>query len=331
MKNPTPKLSMIVPLALLLALILIVYFSSCSKPNRGDIVREHIKAVNNDDVKKNLTFFADDIVFEMAAPEQYRQFSGKFTGKDQLRNLMEWDVTNNARLTINDMKVDGNTVIVKLTEKNEGWRLLGIEERPFTATYKFRGRLLEKVKLEFSLDNAKLLGEKFKPFAEWASKEHPQEFNKMATSGYSAEGARFYLSLAKEWRDKTLTERLSVEQELIKLENEWAEAWVKSDIAFHDRIMADDYTWTAPQGFVMTKADDLTLIKSGQDVITLWVLADMKVRIYGDAAVVTGRDTIKETYKGKDVSGQNRWTHTWVKRDGRWQCVAGHSSEIAQK
>lgn len=52
----------------------------------------------------------------------------KLSGKDQLRNLMESDVVNKARLTIIDMKVEGNTVIVKLTEKNEGYRLLGFEE-----------------------------------------------------------------------------------------------------------------------------------------------------------------------------------------------------------
>jgi len=127
------------------------------------------------------------------------------------------------------------------------------------------------------------------------------------------------------------TQTESVEQELIKLENEWAEAWVKSDVAFHDRIMADDYTWTSPWGFVVTKADNLALVKSGDSAITSWVLSEMKVRVYGDAAVVTGRDSIKETWKGKDVSGQNRWTHIWIKRAGKWQCVAAHSSLIAQK
>jgi len=127
------------------------------------------------------------------------------------------------------------------------------------------------------------------------------------------------------------TQTESVEQELIKLENEWAEAWVKSDVAFFDRIMADDYTWTSPWGEVFTKAHNLALIKSREDVITSWVVAEMKVRVYGDAAVVSGFDTVKETYKGEDVSGQNRFTHTWVKLAGRWQCVAGHNSEIAQK
>ena len=120
MKRSILKCSMTTPLPLLLSLILIACFSSCSKPNLGDIVREHIKAVNNDDVKKNLTFFTDDIVFEI--------YDVKLSGKDQLRGLMESDVVNKARLTIIDMKVEGNTVIVKLTEKNEGYRLLGIEE-----------------------------------------------------------------------------------------------------------------------------------------------------------------------------------------------------------
>ncbi len=195
MKSSILKFSMTVPLPLLLSLILIACFSACSKPNLGDIVREHIMAVNNDDVEKNLTLFTDDIVFEI--------YDVKLSGKDQLRNLMESDVVNKARLTIIDMKVEGNTVIVKLTEKNEGYRLLGFEEPPFMSIYRFRGRLLEKVKLESSPQSAKLWDEKFKPFAEWASKEHPQEFSKEEKGGYTAENARLILSLLQEWRDKT--------------------------------------------------------------------------------------------------------------------------------
>jgi hypothetical protein len=196
MKSPDLRFSITIPLPLLLALILITCFSSCSKPNLGDIVREHIKAGNNDDVKKNLTFFTDDIVFEIFD-------NVKISGKDQLRGLMESDAVNKARLTIHDIKVEGDTVIVKLTEKNEGNRLLGIEESSFMAIYNFRGRLLEKVKLEGTPEGAKLYDEKYKLFAEWASKVHPQEFEKQETGGYTAENLRVCLSLLQEWRDKT--------------------------------------------------------------------------------------------------------------------------------
>jgi ketosteroid isomerase-like protein len=61
------------------------------------------------------------------------------------------------------------------------------------------------------------------------------------------------------------------------------------------------------------------------------VTDDMKARIYGDAAVVTGRSTIKGTLKGTNISGQERSTDTWIKREGRWICAASHSSAIAQK
>jgi len=129
------------------------------------------------------------------------------------------------------------------------------------------------------------------------------------------------------------TQTESVEQELIKLENEWADAWAKQDVAFFERIEADDYTYTSPSGEVWTKAKDLVFVKSlkpGEGVHSQ-IIAEMKVRVYGDTAVVTGHCAVKEMYKGQDVSGQERWTHTWIKRSGRWQCVAAHSSEIAQK
>jgi len=289
----------------------------------ADIVREHIKAVNNDDIAKNLAFFTDDGVFEPDA-------ATKLSGKAQVRNLMEWDVVNKARLSVKDLKVKGNTVIAELTERNEGWRLLGIDV-PYTATYEFRGRQLRRVKLEFSPDSWKMFEDKFEPFAEWAKQAHPEEYQRMSEAGYSAEGARLFLSLAKEWRDKASTETGSSEQELIKLENEWAEAWVKSDVAFQDRITADDYTWISDWGDVFTKADNIAVLKSGDGVIESWVLTEMKVRVYGDAAVVTGLSTIKETFKGQDISGQERWTHSWIRLDGRWQCVAAQSSEISKK
>jgi len=142
------------------------------------------------------------------------------------------------------------------------------------------------------------------------------------------------LTFAVQAQNPAQTKTGGVEQELIRLENEWAEAWRKGDVAFFERIEADDYTWTSPWGEVWTKARDLAFVKSikpEKSVTRSQVIAEMKVRVYGDAAVVTGRDIIKEMHEGKEITRQERWTNTWVKRAGRWQCVAGHSSDIAQK
>jgi len=141
----------------------------------------------------------------------------------------------------------------------------------------------------------------------------------------------FLFAVGAQAQTPAQTETGKVEQELITLENGWADAVVKKDVAFLDRILADDYLFTDPFGTVFNKAQTLASVKSGDDVVTSAVNDDMKVRVYGDVAVVTGRWTSKETLKSTDISGQQRWTDTWVKRAGRWQCVAGHSSRIAQK
>jgi ketosteroid isomerase-like protein len=123
----------------------------------------------------------------------------------------------------------------------------------------------------------------------------------------------------------------SVEQELIDLENGWAAAQVqgKLDLAFLEGILADDFVQTNSDGTSINKAQILAGLKLKEDVITSSAGDDYRVRVYGDAAVVTGRWTGKQTSKGKDTSGQYRWTDTWIKTAGRWQCVASHNSKIS--
>jgi hypothetical protein len=121
----------------------------------------------------------------------------------------------------------------------------------------------------------------------------------------------------------------SVELQLKKLEIQWGDANVKKDVAVLDRIMADDYTETGIDGNVETKAQGMAFVKSGEYVLSSYAYSDMKVRVYGDTAVVTFINKTKDTYKGRNISGTSRWTDTWIKRGGSWQCVASHSSKVA--
>jgi butyrate kinase len=122
----------------------------------------------------------------------------------------------------------------------------------------------------------------------------------------------------------------SAERELLKLENGWNEANLKRDIAFLDRILADDFTMGEFDGTVTTKAQLLGYLKSGEYAVTSAVYTSIKVRVYGDAAVVIGRTVEKSQFKGADASGEYLWTDTWVKIDNRWQCVANHGSKVAK-
>jgi len=129
------------------------------------------------------------------------------------------------------------------------------------------------------------------------------------------------------------TQSESVEQELLKLEQDWTNANVKSDFVFADRILADDYVNTDFEGVVKTKGQYLDGLKllGKEIVISSMVTDDMKAYVYGEAAVVTGRNTVSGTYKGTDFSVQYRWTDTWIKLAGSWQCVATAESMIAQE
>jgi ketosteroid isomerase-like protein len=130
---------------------------------------------------------------------------------------------------------------------------------------------------------------------------------------------------------QTQTQR--VEQELINLEKEWVDAVVKHDTASVEklsRMMADELILTF-DGSNSTKDQLLESVKSGETEILSWTIDEWKVGVYGDAAVVMARNTMKARSAGQEETYQNRFTDTWIKRDGRWQLVAAHNSTIAQK
>ncbi len=123
----------------------------------------------------------------------------------------------------------------------------------------------------------------------------------------------------------------NAEQEIIELEKHWGAAEVSRDVAFFDRILAPEYKFTTPEGVVWTRAQYLENLKSGDLAVISSTLEEIQVDVYGDVAVCFGRATSKAQLKGKDISSQYRFTDTWIRRAGCWQCVADHSSEIAQR
>ena len=113
-----------------------------------------------------------------------------------------------------------------------------------------------------------------------------------------------------------------------KLEQEWMESYVKRDTTFLERHLSDDYTGTYPDGTVLDKEGEIRSVKSGDVAITEMKPSEMKVRTYGDAAVITGRSIIKAKVKGQNVSGEYRFTDVWAKQGDRWQAVASQVTRI---
>jgi ketosteroid isomerase-like protein len=123
----------------------------------------------------------------------------------------------------------------------------------------------------------------------------------------------------------------NVQDELKRLENDRAQAVLKGDTAALDQMTADDYTVINISGQLLTKAQVFEAIKSGDLKYDQLENNDIQVRVYGDTAVLTGRTTQKGQFKGKDISGQTRFTRVYLKQHGKWQAVAFQATRIAEQ
>jgi len=119
-------------------------------------------------------------------------------------------------------------------------------------------------------------------------------------------------------------------KELIRLESVWNEAHEKGDASALEKLWADDLEVTVPRMPVMSKSDVLGFARSGRMKFQRYQTSDLKVRVYGDAAVVSGRLQRTRTLNDKTVNDDWRFTKLYVRREGRWQVVAFHASESAQ-
>jgi ketosteroid isomerase-like protein len=117
---------------------------------------------------------------------------------------------------------------------------------------------------------------------------------------------------------------------LEQMEKDRAQAVVKKDTATLEKMTADDYQLIDANGKMRGKADTMDAIKSGAISLQSNDVDDLKVQVYGNTAVVTGRSNPKGTIDGKDVSGPIRFTRVYVKRNGTWQSVLFQQTRISQ-
>jgi ketosteroid isomerase-like protein len=118
------------------------------------------------------------------------------------------------------------------------------------------------------------------------------------------------------------------EAALKAIEEKWDAANLKGDAAALGAIFADTFISTSSEGKVRTKAEMLAQLKSGEMKYQTSKVDDMKVFVYGDAAVVNGRWKAKFVEKGKTVDATERFTDTYVRQGGQWRCVASQGSTI---
>ncbi|MGA7402828.1 MAG: nuclear transport factor 2 family protein [Candidatus Sulfotelmatobacter sp.] len=118
----------------------------------------------------------------------------------------------------------------------------------------------------------------------------------------------------------------SQETKLLVMEHLWNEAQVNRDSRALDGMISANFINTEYDSEVSDKAKFLADIKDPQFKPSTLTIQDLKVNMYGDSAVVAGIYHTKGTYQGKPYEHFGRFTDTWVFTEGRWQCVASHTS-----
>jgi len=115
---------------------------------------------------------------------------------------------------------------------------------------------------------------------------------------------------------------------VLQTERELCTAYLKGDTGAIARGVMEDYTLTNSTGKITTRADDIEEAKTNDPKYKVFENHDMKVRVHGDTAVVTGRTHTKGISGGKAFDSEFQFTDTFVKDGGRWRLLAGHVSKL---
>jgi ketosteroid isomerase-like protein len=117
---------------------------------------------------------------------------------------------------------------------------------------------------------------------------------------------------------------------LLQMEREWNEALRTRNVAWFERSLAIDVTdISSGNGALHTKAQDIEALKADKTVYESLEFSDLKVRVEGNAGVVTGVNHIKgHDEQGHPFDVRLSFTDTYIKRDGRWQVWASQHTRV---
>jgi ketosteroid isomerase-like protein len=120
----------------------------------------------------------------------------------------------------------------------------------------------------------------------------------------------------------------AVHKQIESLEMAWRQAVVDNNIPAIDHLLADDYVGITANGTIEDKSQTIAQRKAGTVRVTVLILDDLKIRLYGDIAVVTSIADIQGVNGQSDISGKYRYTRVYNRRLGEWKIVSFEASRI---
>ena len=110
------------------------------------------------------------------------------------------------------------------------------------------------------------------------------------------------------------------------LETKWADSYKNRQVDVLSSLMSDDYVITMEDGSVYGKVGFISHTAQPSEKVAVVEFGDLKIRMHGDAAVVTGSYHEQGESAGKPYDYHDRMTDLWMKADGKWKLVASHYS-----
>ena len=115
---------------------------------------------------------------------------------------------------------------------------------------------------------------------------------------------------------------------VLQTERDLAAVYQRGDADGIAQGVMEDYTLTHSTGKITTRANDIDEAKKNDPKYEIFENYDMKARVHGDTAVVTGKTHTKGVSGGKPFDSEFQFTDTFVKDGGRWRLLASHASKL---
>ncbi|HUY81629.1 MAG TPA: nuclear transport factor 2 family protein [Acidobacteriaceae bacterium] len=120
----------------------------------------------------------------------------------------------------------------------------------------------------------------------------------------------------------------AIRKHIEALEMRWREAELTNNVSVMEKLLADDYIGISANGTVETRQETLDAHRAGTMKIQSLNITDLKVRVYGNTAVVTSKAALLGENGQSDISGNYRYTRVYNKRLGRWKIVSFEASRM---
>jgi ketosteroid isomerase-like protein len=115
-------------------------------------------------------------------------------------------------------------------------------------------------------------------------------------------------------------------------EQTWARSLLEGDAARLATIIAPEFSFIGPDG----EYEDATAYLEGYRSlprlgirVTGIDMQEVKTRVSGDTAIVTGRVVARAQVQGSDIVENVRFTRVYARRGDAWQMIAGQGTRIA--